>query len=634
MLKYLTVFDPSRSHTEEDSQLSLLLYHEFGQDIGCSVNDKLSKVGMIQGIWSLTQSMGGFDDEDEKIIELDNEIILVICVETNYFICISLEIDSNDDTKIPYQFYLSHLWFGYKFFVLEYGNLKSFDMNTELTDKLNEQLVPFWHDIFLKPETLIRRGIETLWPNSFKKAEFNINQDSEHGDEMWDSIIRREIMLQEESYLGVEDILVYHLPCESNISNNEKIEFKTHGLIRNFSPDLINLADISNWILHLNSVYDRISSHVLAGNAHFKEKPSEVDEETFNDDYNLNGNNEISGQSLAERITHNLALPVSFAYDAVHEMGVTTGVSSSISFFKDHIPSVWPFSQVSNSIGDKPSLDNSRCGFLISPLSSNSLPDNYKVKRMNLNFSHKKVQDYYNTLFWYFDDILVVIVCNPTFDKIWDKNYLTDLGFILTKSMDKFYKTAFDIPNDNKRESFAYCVVQKGPNLYEVKSSIPSCSGLLKEAENRSPFELVISGVDNLITMESDARKWGIDMMGEFFFGSKVTTSPDIGEAKSIKLNNFLSTMTVEKLWELQKEIVYFLESLDNSRVKNDVVEERLLTLNNGLMCYIRVENEKLIIIMKNWFDIGNNNSKNKRRTLFEMLGKDVVHWWENFQQQ
>ncbi|EJT41365.1 CCZ1-like protein [Saccharomyces kudriavzevii IFO 1802] len=63
-LRYITVFDPSRSTNENDTFKQLLLFHYFGNtDSVPSLNEKLSTIGIIQGIWSLTSSDDQLKDQ-------------------------------------------------------------------------------------------------------------------------------------------------------------------------------------------------------------------------------------------------------------------------------------------------------------------------------------------------------------------------------------------------------------------------------------------------------------------------------------------------------------------------------------------------------------------------------------------
>ncbi|KAG0668008.1 vacuolar fusion protein ccz1 [Maudiozyma exigua] len=645
MIKDLVIIDPTRSHNDEDTHKSLVLFHEFGENAGNSnQNDKLNRIGIIQGLWSLTESFGSDTDaEIEKVIELDNEIIIVIKLEDQFFIALSInDYDNLDDipvnkNKIPYQYYLGHLWLCYKFFVLQHGTFLKFEDNSELTDCLNEHVVTFWNDIYLKPETLIRQGIDVLFPGSFKRSELgdligSEPHEEEIDDETWDTMINRKILLQDESYLGIKDILVYNLPSDFNKDKNKndsesqsRVGTKYFGLVENFCRTFDSLPDISNWIYHLFKQYDNISSHVLAGNTHFTGIPSTENQQ--NDTTNTIPGEETSNIStFGNRFYHNMTLPISFAYDVVQEVGVTTGVSSSVSYLKSYIPS-WTTQSHKNDFIDSP--QKKRYGYLISPLANSQLPSNYKMIPMYLKFGTH--YDFYNVLFWYFEDILVVIICEKTFDKVWEADYLNDLSFILSLSMEKLYHKVEKVKRP-MQENFGYFIVEKGKSVTEIKSSIPSCIGLLKQELNgMSPLNVVIDGWDKLMNQERDNDGIiGLDIMGSLFQIGKPTEKL-IKDTKSMNNpynNTFLDSMEVDKLWILSKELLIFLKSLDKSETRSELVEERLLTLSNGVLCYIKNDNNRLVIILKNWFDSKYDDYPTKETTLFNNLGIDVTSWW------
>lgn len=662
MLKDLIVIDPERSHNEEDTSKSLVLYHEFGESTGCSLNDKMNKIGIVQGIWSLTKSFGdnsGDGNENEEVIELDDEVILVIKVESRFFICVTVSEYMTDEShvsknNIPYEFYMGHIWLSYRFFLLIHGKFSMFNDINKLTDNLNEHMITFWNDIYLKPETLIRQGINVLWPHSFKVSELADDLDLDSHEDSWQSIINKNILLQEESYLGIKDILIYHLPpLIDNVSSDTKIVkgkekdklsgAKNFGLLHSFSHNFESLPDISNWVYHLFSKYDNLSSHVLAGTTHYKEAPtvetSNTDTTTdHTNDYNIHNesnNTNPAQQSLSTKIFHNLALPVSFAYDAVQEVGSTTGVSSSMSFFKDYIP-FWPFSNPSsqNGMNHTNEVKNSRYGYLVSPTSPSSLPMQYKILKLHLSFgSQTKI---HNTLFWYYDNMLAVIICDESFERIWDAEYLNDINFILSVSMNKLHtslKSIQDVPIQN----FAYTIIEKQSLAPQIRSSIPSCFNILNSSDDKSPLELVIDGFDQLFTRtnsnidSNDHMEYGIDIMGSLFKGNKTEDVATLKKRCIPYNNNFLDKMEPDRLWELQREILIFLNSLYYSVTKNGIGEERLLTLNNGVLCYLKVDNDKIIIILKNWFDKSYEGLKeaSKEPTLFAQLGIDVMNWWD-----
>ncbi|CAB4251911.1 similar to Saccharomyces cerevisiae YBR131W CCZ1 Protein involved in vacuolar assembly, essential for autophagy and the cytoplasm-to-vacuole pathway [Maudiozyma barnettii] len=653
MIKDLVVIDPTRSHNDEDTHKSLILFHEFGEAAGSSsLNDKLNRVGIIQGLWSLTQSFEETqEEENEKVIELDNEVILVIKVESRYFMAISInEYENFDDTSkgtsnIPFQFYLGHLWLCYKFFVLKHGAFSKFNDNADLTNNLNEHIITFWNDIYLKPDTLIRQGINVLWPNAYKTSELADLLESETAtladDESWDTIINRKILLQEESYLGVKDILIYNLPSYSKdratgILNDKRsrIGTKYFGLVRNFCQAFESLPDISNWIYHLTQQYDVISSHVLAGNTHYKEVPTTDDNNDDDDDDDDAGGftTQTTGAGLAtfgNKLYHNMTLPISFAYDVVQEVGVTAGVSSSMSYLKSYMPS-WTTS-TPNELETNRSSERKRYGYLISPLAQSSLPSNYKIIKLNLKFGSQA--KFYNVLFWYYENMLAIIICDENFETIWNHSYLNDLSFILSLSMEKLHNKLETVKRP-MQENFGYLIVDKNKSIPELRSSIPSCIGLFNPYQNESPLNLVIEGLDkffsipNLNIDKNGENVLGIDIMGSLFSTSKPRETSEISKRKSPYNNTFLDAMETDKLWTLYEELLIFLDSLNKSETKLNISEERLLTLSNGVLCYIKNDHQRTLIILKNWFDNKYDDYPTKEVTLFNNLGIDVTSWW------
>lgn len=728
MLKYLTIFDPSKTgELDSEAQSSLLLFHEFGDQYNCSLNEKLSRIGIIQGIWSMSHDIIDEENESdtENIIELDNEIILTIFVESRFFIVLVLSnidtevttVSSNNKNEnnnlhnnisynnIPYQFYVSHLWLSYRFFILQYGTFQSFydkdTLNTnQLTNLLNEHMIPFWNDIYLKPSTLIRRGLDTLWYESFKCSEFNINNPlkqmnvhnvNKNGDNInsvdtpsnscknwylndsvqsWDSMILRDVILNEESFPGIIDILIYNLPNVKQSKFKGSILKKQYGFIRNFTNDLENLADLSNWLYHLHTSYGTISNHVITGNMHYKERAVDTEDnslynytneqnnntsnnESVNDENtnNTNGTNSSENPNLknimnslssySNRFLHNVTLPISFAYDAVHEVGVTTGISNSVSLFKDYIPR-WSTDDSNNNNKDNHSINYlergniPRHGFLISPLANKNLPISYRVKKLNLKFRN---QDYtrFNTLFWFYNDILVLIVCKENFDRIWDTSFLIEMDQLLTKGIVQFHEEVLknikinDI--DQLDRDFAYMMIEKTDLNQTLKSSIPAflddvLFDLLdsRNRDNLSPLDLVFTGIDN--------HSLSFKSMGKIFgLNSSLKENQNY---RNYPCGSFLNSLSNDELWDLQNKIVELLETFKNSKkqLNSNIDEERLLMLNDGLICYIRKDTQRSILIIKKW--IGMKKDKHEpgsnRKTLLGSLGKDVLTWWEQFQ--
>lgn len=648
MLRDLVVIDPERCDSEETSYRALVLFHEFGAaEGGSSTNEKLNKMGIIQGIWSLTQSFGDSGGEDEKVIELDSEQILVIRVEGRYFVALTVSGDQGGSgAAIPSQFYMGYLWLCYRFFLLHYGLLAGFGDAARLTDALNEHMIPFWNDIYLKPETLVRQGIDTLWPLALKRSELvdcldDSGSASSDDDMSWDAIINTKLLLQEESFIGLKDVLVYHIPSDSGQVDSTPSPkdsahfhqgFKNFGLVQNFCHSCDSLADVSNWIYHLFKQYNGLSSHVLAGNAHFAELPSTEHRGNQTDPSRLHDDDTAAEvpTTFGTKLLHNITLPISFAYDAVHEVGVTTGVSSSMSYLKSYIPS-WSMGAGPRNQPSPVSTADTRYGYLISPLSPESLPLQYKMLKLNLTYN--KTTKPHNLIFWYYQDMLVVLVADESFDKIWDKEYLKDISFILSLSMSKLYKSLC-AAQEQLSENFAYFTVNGGTPVPEIRSSIPPCVSLPGIPTSDNPLQIAIDGLDQLLSratlnLNNNADNiLGLDIMGSLFPSADGNPSVTKDTKALPSNNNFLDSMETGKLWELYKELLIFLDSLQKSEAEQDIIEERLLTLNNGVLCYLKRDGAKFIIVLKNWYDKRYNDYPTKETTLFNNLGIDVINWW------
>ena len=654
MFKYITIFDPTRSTDEDDTYKQLLLYYSF-ENGQTTLNDKLSKIGIIQGIWNLTGSLtdknlsASLSNNNDKIVQLDDEVIFIINIESQYFIglCVSYSEERDDNEKkqfIPQELYLANLWYCYKFFVLQFGEFNSFENTSQLTNSLNEHFILFWQDLILKPESLYRKGLNCLWPDAYKIAELGFDTSTETS---WESSLNQNILLEPENYLGISDILVYHLPTNFKREFQERQDGKTYGLIRNFASDLESLADVSNWLYHLHSTYEILSSHVLSGNAHYKEVRAD-NKPVIDNDNDMSTPVDDEPQNFGENLTnqtknffHNMTLPISFAYDAIQEVGVTTGISNSISMVMNYIPRI-SFSGSTKKATNTQSYSNIRHGFLISPLAEKSLPMNYKVKKLKLKFTQDKVQNHYNCLFWYFNDVLIVIVCNEQFEKIWDIDYLKNLDTKLYESINIFYKTALNVTPISKRlkrESFAYFIVDKSnPSNLTIKLSIPSWFQSEAVSNSTTPLQLIINGVDQLFlngSIESQMRNIrGIDIMGSLFGlnANKNDNSLNITKSSTMSTSsNFLSLMPDDKLWELHLELLQFLSTLKNSKKIDSIKEERLLKLGNGLLCYLDDTESKLQVIIKNWFELGDEKKASDlhQGSLFSSLGLDVAQWKE-----
>lgn len=118
-------------------------------------------------------------------------------------------------------------------------------------------------------------------------------------------------------------------------------------MIRNFCNEFEDLGHFSNWLQHIHTVFGKISSHVLAENVHYELHSGEL-EQTNSDgirdsnDLNLSDNNNETDSNtfsqLSTNFMHNLTLPITFAYDAIQEVGNTTGINNSVSLFMNYLP--------------------------------------------------------------------------------------------------------------------------------------------------------------------------------------------------------------------------------------------------------------------------------------------------------
>lgn len=573
MFQYITIFDPSRSHGEDDIHQQLLLYHCF-TGYENTLNDKLSQIGVIQGLWSLTNSLSGENGNQEKVVHLERKVLLIIRVESRFFICLSM---TKDENPINYEFYLAHLWHCYRFFTLWYGTFASIPDARELTNLLNEHFVPFWCDLHAKPDAIMKKGITGLWHQSHKMAELEFKE----CDQSWESLVNQDILLESESYLGIKDILVYHLP-----NFEQSPGYKTYGLVRNFSTDIDFVTSISNWIYHSHALYGDLSSHVLASNTHYKETPA--DNTSTSDNLPEQGQTFVPTlTTTGEAVLHNLTLPISLAYDAVQEVGATAGISNSISLFMDYLPK-WNPLDMTNIVGGRSSrVQNPDAappqGYLISPLYGNGLPENYRQRIVKSHVGTANEKEY-RCIFWYYRDIVVCVASEMDFDKIRDSQYLEDLSYKLSCSMEKLYATAYLKEKKNDQQP---------------------------QSQSKKKLDSIGIALTNKITNQSRCS---------------IPSWPINGENKSNNYyGTFLDSMPQDKLWELQKELVQFLRSLQNSRHKKSFTsEERLIRLSNGLICFIKDCPDELVLVVGNWFDETSHNGA----SLISGLGPSATRWW------
>lgn len=668
-LRYVVVFRPEEQAGEQDDEVmckQILLYHAFG-NTETTIREKLGQVGIIQAMWSLSgdgvAGMDGLkgeengDDEEAKVIETEKEMIFTIRVENQYFISLSVSHDS--EFAVPNDVYFGHMRNCYYFFRMKYGDFISYN-NTKLTDLLNEHFIYFWNDLYLRPDMITSNYFMLRWPTAYKMAEINMSAN-------WETNIIQKILVQDESYLGIKDLLIYHLPEEQQNDGNKK----NYGLIRNFSNDFHDISHLSNWIYHLHSVYGRISSHVLAGNVHYQgiHQPdnTEEDENTLLNSETNNSENQPQtfSQNLSEassNIVHNMILPFTLAYDAIHEVGTTAGVSNSMSLFMDYMPK---WSRNYEPVTSNKKIENkskSRSSFLISPLASNILSESYKVKTLNLRFG-KDSRKIFNVLFWYFNDILVVMIFDQDFTKIQEKDYLMKLENVLSESMQLIYSNELTAATDSKVEidNFAYLV--KNKKSAKVYSTFPMVKLPHISDANlyQTTLELVSNTMDQFLSNSNnpsanvdtlnEQKNTGIDIMGNIWNLLPDNNKSSDNNTKLSVLKGskcFLDKMDVTKLWELVQNCTISLNNL-NSQIQNDLLQERLIKTNDGIVIYIREDSDKLVLVLENSIAPESKASLKRltnlktgqdldetnilKSSLFKTLGKDVKIWWfDNYQ--
>ncbi|SCU97252.1 LAFA_0G10572g1_1 [Lachancea sp. 'fantastica'] len=638
MLKFITVFNPSFSKNEEDAERQLLLFHSFQsfqEGHAFSLNDKIAQLGVIQAMWQFSKTFNESQGISQSVVELEDTVLCTILVENSFFL--TLCFAPNELLDIPASYILANLRHCYDFSTLHFGLWGTFENHTQLTDRLNEFLVPFWAELNLMPYHLWHKGFLSSWPECYKVAE--IKDDIKDGDTSstsWEADLKQQILVDDSTFLGLQDILVYHLPKTTSGKSN-----KEYGLVHNFAPDFDWLPQISNWIEHLDTVYTVLSSHVLAGNVKFKEA---VDEESM-EEPNINNQEVTTSQSLlaqSRKIFNNFTYPLTFAHDAVQEVGNMTGISSSMSLLSDFMPKVpswkmWPGPEDSKTKA-------ARSDFLVSPLSASFLPESYKVKKMHLSYGG--VVQRFNCLFWFYNETLVVLIYKENFDKIWDHEYLHDIHFKLSQSIAKLYSSNLNETAKNGPDSFCYAVVTK--KTRRLRSSFP-LNKILKDPESTSALELVVNGLDEFLALgpnrktsvatlnpsqnqanfDEDAGKqsWGLSLMGGIFKKSQADSSLAAQPA------TFLDGVPEEKLRLLHLDINKFVNTLSTSRRASDLKEEKLIKLNNGVLCFLSENSEEIVVLVENWFDKKLSKTKHLSKgnsALVQHMGSEAFHWWRN----
>ncbi|SCV04506.1 LANO_0G10616g1_1 [Lachancea nothofagi CBS 11611] len=630
MLDFVTVFNPSFSTNERDAEKQLLLFHSFQKGHSLSLNDKLAELGIIQATWRFSESFVDSKGVGESVLELGDKLLCTILVEEDFFVTLAIELA---ECEVPATYFLAHLRHCYDFFVLQFGSWCNFENPNKLTDCLNEVLVPFWSEMNLMPNHIWYTGFLSYWPQCYKAADLDNEKDLNPEALPWDTRLKQQVLLDDASFLGLQDILVYHLPKPATHKG-----YKSYGLVRNFTPNFDSLPKISNWIEYLDTIYTRLSSHVIAGNVQYKEILEEDAAETSNENEEQPVSNSLMNQS--KKIYHNFTLPITFAYDAVQEVSNMTGVSSSMSLLTDFMPKIPSWNPWASSNDNKPKV--ARSEFLISPLSASFLPESYKVKVLEL--SYNGVVQSYNCLFWFYNEILVVLVFKKDFAKIWDHEYLHDIHFKLTNCISELYSSHLTSKPDKPPDSFCYATISK--ETHQIRSSFPLYK-IQKILASASPLELVVNGLDEFLTSGANRKtsvatlnptpgpiqdddivskpSWGLSLMGGIF------RKEQLEDKAVVQFDTFLDNISDEKLRCLHLDISKFVNTLSTSRRAEDLKEEKLIKLNNGVVCFIREDSDKIVILVENWFDKRGSKSKrvpSEKKSLVQYMRTDVTDWW------
>ena len=254
MLDFITVFNPKYCTDESDSDKQLLLYHSFQGEQSYSLNDKLSQIGIIQAVWTFSKSFEASVGVSQSVLQLDQQMICTIQCEDDFFL--STAISNSGQEEIPSSYVITLMRQCYDFFVLHFGPWNEFPDHRKLTDCLNEVLVAFWSELHLMPQYLEYKGFLSSWPQGYKIADF-ANSHGEDNELSWESDLKQQVLLDETSFLGLKDVLVYNLPKPALEKG-----YRSYGLVRNFASDCDSLPQVSNWIEHMDTIYTLSLIHI------------------------------------------------------------------------------------------------------------------------------------------------------------------------------------------------------------------------------------------------------------------------------------------------------------------------------------------------------------------------------------
>ncbi|AET38918.1 Ccz1p Ecym_3432 [Eremothecium cymbalariae DBVPG len=663
-MDFIAVYNPKLYTLETDAWRQLLLYHSFQEHSEpIPLNEKLSLIGIIQGIWQFTHNFN-VPTASSKVKYIDTHLgngrLITVELEPDYFITFGI----NDGNQYPCSYYIRELCQSYSFFRMHFGPMSSFKERNELTNRLNEYLVMYWYDLNLIPEAIYSSNFANIfWHDSFKVSELKTSNSA------WETSIKNNILLDDDTFLGLKDICVYKLPRDGHRHP------KKYGLVRNFTTNFESLSTLSNWLYHLDRIFDSaLSSHVLAGHVHLLRQGTREEDPTI----------DVPETTMGTKIWHNATLPISMTYDAINEVGNLTGINTfmnGLNTIANGLGSItnkigWP--NTSTEPGGRNRSDSTTHGFLISPLSLDILPESYHFRRFQLQFSSLNTQpEWYKLLFWHFKDYLCVLIFNEDFTKIWDPSYLESLDSKLYKSISILENSVIDTTVDT--EGFAYAVLDK--ESHRIQTSLPMIQCHAEEAAgdtSQMPLKLVVNGIDDALqyltsnTINSNA--WtSIASIYSPSISSEVTTKPlqkDASDQKNSsnlwKLglsrltsfpsreaqdksskgtstangDSFLCTLSLDKLLELNIDLCKIYMGIQNSEYRRDSVkEEKLVKLSNGVLCYISNSSSEVVVILKNWFTDERFSKKNncnigtgkfEETILISSLGNDVRSWWDN----
>lgn len=653
-MDFIAVYNYKNLNNEEEDLNRILLYHSFREtnDNGISLNEKLSVVGIIQGIWKFTHNFNTSDTiSGIKYIDtrLDHRRLIVLEVELNYFIALGVK----DGNYYPCAYYVKELYDSYKFFCMHCGAMADFDKHEELSDKLNEHFAIYWYELNILPEAMYNLDLSRVfWHRNYKVSDRKLYECR------WETKIKKEILLDLDSYLGLRDICVY------NLTRDKQRHPEKYGLVSSFSPEFESLPVLSNWIYHLDRIFcTPFSPHVLSGHVRLSRSNGEIDA----------GNSKKSCKdgSIGKNIWNKVSLPISMTYDVLSEVGNLTWLNTvvcGINQITNGLNTItnrifWPGRMfIENQDLD---TDSENYGFLISPISFEQLPKSYHFRRFQLQFEKDHCAAWYKLIFWHYKDYLVVLIFEDTFTRLWEKEYLYNLNLKLYNSLLILESSLVQPKGDT--DKFVYAVLNKETG--KIESSLPLINAHDGDKDKSSnPLKLVVYGIEDTlrhfaIDPESISRghttsimlaspvdnnkptlraqnvqsHWGVGLSGLEI--TKWKRKPNKSGHVTSKTENdtVFGSMSYKKILEFNNKLCKLYSGvLTSSNKKDSVKEEKLVKLGNGILCYFAESSEEVIVIIKDWFIEDSKLLEYKRNPsandddliIMDSLGKDVRKWW------